>query len=122
MAGAIEEYFTDPRTSTAVDHLSELVDVVEDATPAPGGALEGMTLAFTGTLETMTREEARRRVEAAGGRFSASISTGTAVLVTGSGGGAKRARAEALGVQVLDEAGFLRRLAAPAKSRPNVPG
>ncbi|MFN3597275.1 MAG: NAD-dependent DNA ligase LigA, partial [Rubricoccaceae bacterium] len=79
--------------------------------PAPGAPLAGKTVVLTGTLPTLTRAEARALVEAAGGRVAGSVSGKTDFVVAGEAAGAKRARAEALGVPVLDE-GALRALVA----------
>ncbi|HEV2769402.1 MAG TPA: NAD-dependent DNA ligase LigA [Solirubrobacteraceae bacterium] len=82
--------------------------------PPPGeGALAGLTLVLTGSLPTLTREEATERVLAAGGRVTSSVSKKTDLLVAGAAPGSKLEKAERLGVEVLDEAGLLELLAAP---------
>ena len=79
-----------------------------EASPAAStGPLRGKTLVLTGTLEGMTRDEARERIVGAGGRVTASVSKKTDYLVAGVNPGSKRDKAEKLGVEVLNEAQFL---------------
>lgn len=81
---------------------------VADASPAAStGPLRGKTLVLTGTLEGMTRDEARERIVGAGGRVTASLSKKTDYLVAGANPGSKRDKAEKLGVEVLDQPQFL---------------
>ena len=68
---------------------------------------------LTGSLVEMTRQEAGARIEALGGKVSASVSKKTSYLVAGPGAGSKLAKAETLAVEVLDEAAFLTMLAEP---------
>jgi len=68
--------------------------------------LEGMAIVVTGTLAGMGRDEAKAAIIARGGRSPGSVSVKTSALVAGEGGGSKLARAEELGVPVLDEAAF----------------
>ena len=73
--------------------------------------LAGLTIAVTGTLEGLSREEAKEQLEAMGAKFSGSISAKTSALIAGEGGGSKRDKAIEKGVPVLDEAGLLALLA-----------
>lgn len=73
-------------------------------------ALDGVTVVLTGTLSTMTREEASAALQALGAKVSTSVSNRTTYLVAGAEAGAKLARAKALGVSVLDETGLARLL------------
>ena len=72
---------------------------------APGVA--GKTFVLTGTLPTLTRDEAKARIEAKGGKVSGSVSKKTHYVVAGEEAGSKLEKARALGVAVLDEAGLI---------------
>ncbi|MFO8059706.1 MAG: BRCT domain-containing protein, partial [Bacillota bacterium] len=74
------------------------------------GSLAGLTFVMTGKLTRWTRDEARRLVEERGGRVTSSVSRNTDYLVAGPGAGSKLARAESLGVAVLDEEALARML------------
>lgn len=70
--------------------------------------LQGLTFVITGTLPTMDRKAAAALVEQLGGKVSGSVSKKTSYLLTGEAAGSKLAKAESLGVPVIDEAEFLR--------------
>lgn len=86
--------------------LSELPEL-----PAAGGKFEGKTFVLTGTLPTMGRDDAAALIEAAGGKVSGSVSKKTSYLVAGADAGSKLAKAQELGVALLDEAALLALLA-----------
>ena len=71
---------------------------------APAGALSGRTFVLTGTLPTLSREDAKAMIEARGGKVAGSVSKKTDYVVAGTDAGSKLARAEALGVAIVDEA------------------
>ena len=73
--------------------------------------LAGKTFVLTGTLPTMSREDAKDKIEAAGGKVSGSVSKKTDFVVAGSEAGSKLDKAQELGVAILDEAGLLDLLA-----------
>ncbi len=116
VAAALGRWFGDEATR---DILRELVDVgVVPERPAvrpvgerSAGPLEGKTLVVTGTLEGFSRQEAEEAIRAAGGKPGGSVSRKTDYLVAGESAGSKLAKAQELGVPVLDEAGFRRVLA-----------
>ncbi|HSY19050.1 MAG TPA: NAD-dependent DNA ligase LigA [Candidatus Acidoferrales bacterium] len=75
---------------------------------APTGAFAGKTVVLTGTLPTMSREEATAKIEAAGGKTSGSVSKKTDYVLAGADAGSKLTKAQELGVKILDEAEFLK--------------
>ncbi|SIS89707.1 NAD-dependent DNA ligase LigA [Phaeovulum vinaykumarii] len=88
----------------AVDNLLKYVEILpEERRIDTDSPIAGMTLVFTGTLERMTRAEAKARAEALGARVSGSVSARTDILVAGLGAGSKAKKAADLGVRVIDE-------------------
>ncbi|MBL8220062.1 MAG: NAD-dependent DNA ligase LigA, partial [Bryobacterales bacterium] len=74
-----------------------------EAKRVEGGPLAGKVFVITGTLPSMSREEAKARIEAAGGKVTDSVSKKTSYLVAGEAAGSKLTKAQTLGVPVLDE-------------------
>ena len=108
VADAIVSYFSDPANARLVDALLAAgVKPVWKAREPSEGALSGMTVVVTGTLETMSRSEAEAAVRDAGGRAASSVSRKTSLVVAGENAGSKLAKARELGVTVIDEAAFL---------------
>ena len=108
VAGHIAAFFADQRNR---ELLARLVaagihwPAVEK--PAGGGPLEGVSVVLTGTLDSMTRDEAAERLAALGARVSGSVSAKTGLLVAGPGAGSKLTKAQTLGIDVWDEARLL---------------
>jgi DNA ligase (NAD+) len=113
MARTIEETLAEERTRELIRRLAEAGLKMEEEGPAAPveGPLGGKTLVLTGTLPNLTREEATRRVEAAGGKVTGSVSKKTDYLVAGADAGSKLTKAQELGTEVLDEDGLLALLA-----------
>jgi DNA ligase (NAD+) len=107
VAQAIVEFFALEKNQQLVRELASLGLVVTAEKRVVGTALAGLTFVLTGTLPTLTRDEAKARIEAAGGKVSGSVSKKTSYVVAGDEAGSKLEKAEQLGVKVLDEAGLL---------------
>jgi DNA ligase (NAD+) len=116
VAEGITLYFSDEHTRDTLHDLLDAGVVAEapepgEAAAAPGeGALAGKTLVVTGTLPGFSRQDAEEAIRAAGGHPAGSVSKATDYLVAGDKAGSKLAKAEQLGVPVLDEDGFRRLL------------
>ncbi len=104
IAEELAEFVAEPRNLAALDALLSVL-TVEDARLAGNaeGALAGKILVFTGTLETMTRPEAKARAEALGARVTDSVSRKTDLVVLGADAGSKARRAAELGVRTISE-------------------
>ncbi|WP_405403602.1 NAD-dependent DNA ligase LigA [Paracoccus sp. Ld10] len=101
--------FAQPTERASIDRLAALLDIrPADTANAVQTQISGKTLVFTGTLERMTRAEAKARAEAMGAKVAGSVSAKTDLLIAGPGAGSKAAKAEALGVTVVDEDEWLR--------------
>jgi len=116
VAAALGRWFADDATRDVLRELVEVGIVPERPTVRPAGEgstgpLDGLTLVVTGTLEGFSREEAEEALRAAGGKVAGSVSKKTDYVVAGEKAGSKLAKAQELGVPVLDEAGFRRLLA-----------
>src|SRR5579863_4218545 len=111
VAHSIREYFDEPRNLKAVKRLIKILDVKAPAEAEGRGALRDKTFVLTGSLESMTREEAERKIMAAGGRVTSSVSRKTDFVVAGAEPGSKLKKAHDLGVRVLDEKGLVSVLA-----------
>jgi len=111
---ALAEFFEEEHNARAVADLRKEIEVQDYAPPrlAAGSAVAGKTVVFTGTLETMTRSEAKSRAEAAGAVVAGSVSKKTDYVVAGADAGSKLAKARELGVNVLTEAEWAALLAA----------
>lgn len=109
VAGAIAEYLATPANREALTRLREagVVMEMEVQAPAADGPLTGLTVVVTGGLDAYSRDEAKRAIVQAGGKSTDSVSKKTSFVVAGRDAGSKLAKAESLGVPVLDEAAFL---------------
>ncbi|MGZ8997104.1 MAG: helix-hairpin-helix domain-containing protein, partial [Rhodospirillales bacterium] len=108
VAGDVVAFFAEPHNLAVLDDLEAEVTVEDFSVPEAGGSpIAGKTVVFTGSLETMTRNEAKARAEALGAKVAGSVSRNTDYVVIGADAGSKRAKAEALGVTTLSEGEWL---------------
>ena len=100
--------FTQKAERQSIDRLIEALDIQPVAAPQnTGSPVAGKTVVFTGSLEKMTRSEAKARAEALGAKVSGSVSAKTDLVVAGPGAGSKEKKARELGVELIDEDGWL---------------
>jgi len=104
VAHSIYTFFREPRNRELVERLrAEGLQFYHEKTRARPGPLSGLTFVLTGTLPTLTRQEARALIENAGGKVTGSVSKKTSYVVAGEEAGSKLAKARALGIPVIDE-------------------
>lgn len=112
IAHAVTSYFSDPSAKKLVKKLAAAgVNFTEPKQVAAGGALKGLAIVITGTLPTLSRAEATELIESQGGRITSGVSKSTDFVVVGEDAGSKLEKARALGVETIDEAELLRRIA-----------
>ena len=108
MAQSLVEPFQDPARFAVLQVLLEQLEVIQapqiDSSSSP---VAGKTVVFTGTLTQMTRAEAKARAETLGAKVSGSVSAKTDILVAGPGAGSKAKKAAELGIETLDEEGWI---------------
>jgi len=109
VAEGIADFFAEPRNEAALDALVKEVMIEPMEALAAGHPLAGQTIVFTGSLERMTRDEAKAVAERLGAKVSGSISAKTNLVVAGPGAGSKLAKARELGVETIDEEEWIRR-------------
>ena len=108
VATALVAAFHQPAERASIDRLAAELDVIPAEQPDTAGSpVAGKTLVFTGTLEKMTRAEAKARAEALGAKVAGSVSAKTDLLIAGPGAGSKAKKAAELGVETIDEDGWL---------------
>jgi DNA ligase (NAD+) len=108
VAQSIHQFFREQHNRELVNRLRDLELQFHHAVVGrAGGPLDSLTFVLTGTLPNLTREEAKARIEAAGGKVAGSVSKKTSYVVAGEEAGSKLDKARGLGVLVLDEAGLL---------------
>lgn len=112
VAASVHDWFREPANRRLVERLREAGVRAEEAAAPGSSAFQGMQFVLTGTLEGMSRDEARAAIEARGGRVTSSVSKKTSVVVVGKDAGGKREKAEQLGVKIVDEEQF-RKLLGP---------
>jgi len=108
VAEAICDFFDEKHNVNALDRLLAWLTVTPMAAPVRSSPVSGKTVVFTGTLEKMTRQEAKARAESLGAKVSGSVSAKTDIVVAGPGAGSKLAEAKKHNVEVLDEDQWLK--------------
>ncbi len=106
IADELAAFFSEPRNVQTLDDLAGELTIEPAEAGVAAGALTGKVVVFTGTLETMTRPEAKARALALGARVTDSVSRATDLVVLGAEAGSKARKAAELGVQTVDEAGW----------------
>ena len=104
VARGVIDFFDEPHNREAVDRLLKEIDPQKAQAASSSSPVAGKTVVFTGTLETMTRDEAKAQAQGLGAKVAGSVSAKTDYVVAGPGAGSKLKKAEALGVTVLTEA------------------
>ncbi len=108
MAKSVVNAFAQPAERASIDRLVQQLTIIPAKRPDTSGSpVAGKTVVFTGTLEKMTRAEAKARAERLGAKVSGSVSAKTDILVAGPGAGSKAKKAADLGIRTLDEDGWL---------------
>ncbi|TYB81810.1 NAD-dependent DNA ligase LigA [Maritimibacter fusiformis] len=108
MATSLVTAFHQPAERASIDRLVAQLEIEPVTAPATEGSpVAGKTLVFTGTLEKMTRAEAKARAEALGAKVAGSVSAKTDLLIAGPGAGSKLKKAADLGVEAIDEDAWL---------------
>lgn len=108
-AEAIHAFFRDEGNQELIRRLKERgvnMTMVQSEEPKEEGALKGLTFVITGTLPTLSRNDAKKLIEEAGGKVTGSVSKKTDYLLAGEGAGSKLEKAQELGTKVIDEAGL----------------
>ena len=112
VAASVRSFLAEPRNQALLERLREagvnLVEPDHAADQPTGNSLEDLTFVLTGTLESQSREDARKAIERAGGKVTSTVSKKTDYVVVGADPGSKAKKADALGVETLTEEQFLK--------------
>lgn len=104
VATSIVEFYKEPRNRDVIDRLLQEVTPQEAERPQTSGSpVSGLTVVFTGSLEKMTRDEAKTKAESLGAKVAGSVSKKTDIVVAGPGAGSKLDKARELGIRTMDE-------------------
>jgi len=110
MAQSVCSFFAQEGNRHLINRLREAGVNMKSTSQPTGSTLEGLTFVLTGTLPTLSRAEATKMIEAAGGKTSSSVSKKTSYVVAGEEAGSKLTKAQSLGIPIIDEAELLRLL------------
>jgi DNA ligase (NAD+) len=106
VAQAVVDFFAEPHNLEVVDDLLTEVSPPAFVVEIVQSRVSGKTVVFTGSLETMSRDEAKAQAEALGAKVAGSVSAKTDLVIAGPGAGSKLKKAQDLGLEVIDEAGW----------------
>lgn len=110
VADSVSEFLHDAKEKKELEHLLDVVKVQHAKKRAANGPLAGTSWVITGSLEAMSREDAKERIRDLGGDVSESVSKKTSFVVVGAEPGSKYEKAQKLGVPILDEKEFLKKI------------
>ena len=110
VALSLTDTLSQERERASIERLVAQLDILPPEAPATDSDIAGKTIVFTGSLERMTRAEAKARAEALGARVSGSVSAKTDLVVAGPGAGSKAKKAAELGIETIDEDTWLARI------------
>jgi DNA ligase (NAD+) len=117
LAESLVDWFASPHNREVIEKLRRagvrLAEEPSSAGAPESGPLAGRTFVITGTLPSMSREQAAARIKSAGGKVTGSVSSKTDYLLAGEAGGGKLEKAQKLGVAVIDEAELLGMIGPP---------
>ncbi len=106
VVAALRDFFHEPHNVAVWEDLLREVSPPDYIVEVKASAVTGKTIVFTGSLETMSREEAKAQAEALGAKAAGSVSAKTDLVVAGPGAGSKLKKAQELGIEVIDEAAW----------------
>lgn len=106
VAQALVDFFAEEHNRAVWDDLLSVVTPMAFVSTTRTSAVSGKTLVFTGSLETLSRDEAKAQAQALGARVAGSVSAKTDLIIAGPGAGSKLKKAAELGIEVIDEAGW----------------
>ena len=112
VAREIAEFFAEKHNREEIERLLDQIDVEDAEKPKTNSPVTGKTVVFTGSLEKMTRNEAKARAESLGAHVAGSVSAKTDLVVAGPGAGSKLKDAEKLNVKVISEDEWLKLIGA----------
>ena len=108
VAGALADFWCESHNVAAVEDLFAVMEVAPERFETVASPVSGKTVVFTGKLESVSRDEAKAQAERLGAKIAGSVSSKTDLLVAGPGAGSKLKKAESLGIEVIDEAAWLK--------------
>lgn len=110
VAMSIKEFFADESNNKMIDDLLDVGIEISETKKVLGGKFEGKTFVLTGTLPTLSRNQATELIEQNGGQVTSSVSSKTSIVLAGESAGSKLSKAKSLGIMVITEEEFLKML------------